>query len=448
MPSLPQQLSLACLLAVACSLAQAKQNDPSKLDTTLTPSGAERAANADGSIPAWDGGLKRDAITPDARGGYPDPYATEKPLYVIDKASLARYKALLSPGQLGMFARYPEYRMAVFPTHRSASLPAQYVTQSRANLAQVSLTDGGNGLAGYRYGVAFAEPTEALEVLWNHLTRFRGCSIRRQFASATVQEKGDYTVIETDGLTAFRECISDLADDDQVLFYNRGITTAPSRYAGEVTLVHEPLNQVSGARAAWQYNPGQRRVRRAPTVAYDSSARNSFGQVLADSVDGYNGAPDRYDWTLLGKREMLVPYNAYRMASKQLKYADLLKPGYLNPDYARYEKHRVWVVEATLKPSARHVYAKRRFYLDEDTWQILAAEMYDSRGELWRHYEAHPYVLADIPLSMNALEVTYDLISGRYAATYLSNEVTSRARFGEKMSSSEFTPAQLKRLGN
>ncbi|MEN0108632.1 MAG: DUF1329 domain-containing protein [Pseudomonas sp.] len=440
-------LAVSLGLMSACTWVQAKETDAARLDAALTPVGAERAGNADGSIPGWDGGMRAGAAAVSASGDYSDPFASEQPLYVVSKANLSQYQAQLSPGQQALFARYPQYRMAVYPSHRSAAIPQKYLDETRKNLAGVTLSDDGNGLDGYNFGVPFAEPTTGLEVMWNHLTRYRGGSIRRQFASATVQEKGEYTVVNSDGLTVFRERISDPDPSENLLLLNRVMTTAPSRYAGEVTLVHEPLNQVAGIRSAWQYNPGQRRVRRAPTVAYDSSARYSFGQVVADSVDGYNGAPDRYTWQLQGKRELLVPYNAYRLASKQLKYSDLLTPGYLNPDHSRYEKHRVWVVEATLKPGMRHVYAKRRFYLDEDTWQIVAADIYDSRGELWRTYESHTAMLHDIQLPLTVAEATYDLISGRYAVNYLANEVSVKAVFGEPMSKSEFTPAQLKRMG-
>ncbi|MCQ4328911.1 DUF1329 domain-containing protein [Stutzerimonas stutzeri] len=440
-------LPLALGLLTACTLVQAKEDDPARLDSALTPVGAERAGNADGSIPAWDGGMKPGAAPISASGDYSDPFADEQPLFVITNDNVAQYKDQLSPGQQAMFARYLDYRMPVYPSHRSATLPQTYLDKSRENLGKVTLSDNGNGLDGYEFGVPFPQPTEGLQVMWNHLTRYRGGSIRREFASATVQETGDYTLVRSDGLTVFRENISDLDPSENVLLLNRVRTTAPSRYAGEVTLVHEPLNLAAGTRSAWRYNPGQRRVRRAPTVAYDSSARYSFGQVIADSVDGYNGAPDRYDWKLQGKREMLIPYNAYRVTSKQVKYRDLLTPGYLNPDHTRYEKHRVWVVEATLKMGVRHVYAKRRFYLDEDTWQIVASDIYDSRGELWRSYESHIVMLHDIQLPMTAVEATYDLISGRYAVNYLANEVTSKAQFGETLSKSEFTPARLKRLG-
>ncbi|QEY72087.1 DUF1329 domain-containing protein [Pseudomonas denitrificans (nom. rej.)] len=441
------KLSLAVALVAACGLAQAKQTDAALLDGKLTPVGAERAANADGSIPAWTGGMKAGAAAIASNGDYSDPFASEQPLYVVSKANLAQYKDLLSPGQQAMFVRYPDYRMRVFPSHRSAVIPQAYLDESRKNLTQTGLADNGNGLTNYHFGVPFPEPTEALEVLWNHITRYRGGSIARDFSSATVQAKGDYTLVTYRQLVGFREKISDLEPEANLLFYTRVQTNSPSRYAGEVTLVQEPINQVSTPRAAWQYNPGQRRVRRAPTVAYDNSARYSFGQVVSDSVDGFNGAPDRYDWKLIGKREMLVGYNAFGLASKQVGYDEMLKPGYINPDVNRYEKHRVWVIEATLKPGARHVYGKRRFYIDEDTWQVMASDIYDNRGELWRNYESFLTMYHDLQLPMTAAEATYDLISGIYAVNYLTNAIDHRAEFGKEVKEAEFTPAELKRLG-
>lgn len=442
-----RKLPLAVALFAACTLAQAKQTDATLLDGKLTPTGAERAANADSSIPAWNGGLKAGAAPIGADGEYSDPYAGEQPLYIVSKANLAQYKDLLSAGQQAMFTRYPDYRMRVFPSHRSAVIPTPYLDETRKNLTQVSLADSGNGLNGYRFGVPFPQPTQALEVLWNHLTRYRGGSIDRDFSSATVQAKGDYTLVSYHHLVGFREKISDLKPEENLLYFARIITNSPSRYAGEVTLIQEPINQIATPRAAWQYIPGQRRVRRAPTVAYDNSARYSFGQVVSDSVDGFNGAPDRYDWKLIGKREMLVGYNAFGLGSKKVKYDDMLKPGYINPDLARYERHRVWVIEATLKPGARHVYGKRRFYLDEDTWQIMASDIYDNRGELWRNYESFLTMYHDLQLPMTAVETTYDLISGLYAVNYLTNAFDHKAEFGKSVTEAEFTPAELKRLG-
>ncbi|TDF83805.1 DUF1329 domain-containing protein [Pseudomonas sp. H9] len=442
-----RKLPFAFALLAACSLAHAADNNLSKLDGPLTPVGAERAGNADGSIPAWNGGLKPGAAPIEANGNYVNPFADEKPLLVINKGNASQYKDLLTPGQQAMITRYPEYRINVYPTHRTARIPQEQLDQTRKNVGKVKLADGGNGLENYSYGVPFPMPTEALEVLWNHLTRYRGGAIRRDLASATVQENGDFTVVDYDSLTAFRQNVKDAPKDANLLFYTYTRTLSPARFSGEVTLAHEPINQVIEARNAWQYIPGQRRVRRAPTVAYDSSARYTFGQVVSDSLDGYNGAPDRYNWKLIGKEERVVPYNAYKLMDKNKTYKDLLKTNFANTDMVRYEKHRVWVLEANLKPGQRHVYAKRRFYFDEDSWQLVAAELYDSRGELWRVQENHMVQFHDVEVPYYAGEITYDLMSGRYAANTLTNEVNHKWTWGEVLSKADFTPALLKRLG-
>lgn len=440
-------LPLAITLLAACVLAHAKETDVGKLEGPLTPMGAERAGNADGSIPAWNGGLKAGAAPIAANGNYTDPFANEKPVVTLTAANYSQYKAQLSAGQQAMFARFPDYKMNVYPTHRTARIPQKYLDQARENVSKVTLAEGGNGLLNYAYGIPFPLPTEPLEVMWNHLGRYRGGSFHREFSSATVQEDGAYTLVSYDGLSAFRENIKDLEPDANLMFYSYSRTLSPSRYAGEVSLAHEPINQVLEARNAWQYIPGQRRVRRAPTIAYDSSARYTFGQVVSDSLDGYNGAPDRYNWKLIGKQEMLVPYNSYKLMDKGFSYDELLKTGHINSDLTRYEKHRVWVVEATLKPGVRHVYAKRRFYLDEDSWSILAADLYDSRGELWRSQECYLVQFHDVEVPYYAAEATYDLISGRYAVTNLTNGVATKWEWGKMLSKADFTPAQLKRLG-
>ncbi|MNF54626.1 hypothetical protein D3C84_360600 [compost metagenome] len=161
----------------------------------------------------------------------------------------------------------------------------------------------------------------------------------------------------------------------------------------------------------------------------------------------FNGAPDRYDWKLVGKKEIYIPYNNYELASPKLKYDDILKAGHINQDLARYELHRVWVVEATLKAGERHIYAKRRFYVDEDSWSIALSDQYDGRGQLWRVGElmqVHDYK-AQVP--WYALESLNDLISGRYVVNGMMNEEKKWIRFGVPSSAAKFTPAALRSAG-
>ena len=186
--------------------------------------------------------------------------------------------------------------------------------------------------------------------------------------------------------------------------------------------MHETLDQVKKPRDAWLYNPGQRRVRRAPQVAYDNPGTAADNMRTSDQLDMFNGAPDQYDWKLVGKKEIFVPYNAYKLQDPQLKYKDIVTPLHINPDHCRYELHRVWVVEATLRGGERHIYKKRVFYVDEDSWQVLIVDQYDNRDQLWRVSEGHAMNFYNVPTIWTAAETHTDLQAGRYLVMGLFNE--------------------------
>jgi hypothetical protein len=213
-----------------------------------------------------------------------------------------------------------------------------------------------------------------------------------------------------------------------------------------VLLVHETLNASAAPRQAWIYNPGQRRVRRAPNVAYDNPGTASDGLRTNDMTDMFNGAMDRFDWKLVGKKEMYVPYNSYTAHSDKTKIADLIRPGHLNPDKLRYELHRVWVVEATLKAGKRHINSRRTFYVDEDSWGILALDHYDGRGQLWRVSEAPSINYYEMPTFWSTIEVHYDLQSGRYIAGLIDNE-EKPYDFAFQTSPDDFSPQSLRKRG-
>jgi len=233
---------------------------------------------------------------------------------------------------------------------------------------------------------------------------------------------------------------------DNILAYFLQSVVAPARLAGEILLVHETLNQVEAPRQAWTYNPGQRRVRRAPNVAYDNPGTASDGLRTTDNYDMFSGAPDRYNWELKGRKEMIVPYNAYKLHAKGIAYDSIIQPGHLNPDLLRFEKHRVWVVEATLKEGISNVYSRRTFYIDEDSWNILAVDQYDGRGEFWRLSESHGINYYDVPTYYTTVDAVYDLQSGRYTALGFNNN-EDMVKFGMPMSAGDFTPDQLRRAG-
>ncbi len=166
-----------------------------------------------------------------------------------------------------------------------------------------------------------------------------------------------------------------------------------------------------------------------------------------DNYDMYNGSPDRYNWKLVGKKELYIPYNSYKLLDTNTKYSSMVQAGHLNPDYLRYELHRVWQVEATLKEGARHVYAKRTFFIDEDTWAASVIDQYDSRGELWKLSEGHGIQFYDVNTPWMAAETIHDINSGRYLVTGLSNEEPKFMVWGGKASRREFTSAALRRMG-
>ncbi|MGE8066264.1 DUF1329 domain-containing protein [Pseudomonas sp. NPDC089569] len=433
-------------------MAKVSPQEAEKLGTTLTPMGAEKAGNADGSIPAWTGGLPVNAGSVDSKGFLSDPFADEKPLFTITAQNAAQYKDKLSAGQMAMLARYPQtYRIPVYKTHRTAALPADIYAAAKASALKTEGVDGGNGLTGFndsRY-YAFPQPKSGVEVVWNHTTRYRGGNIKRLMTRVQPQTDGAFSVVEFEDEISYP---GQLADQDKdkagnLLFYFIQRVTAPARLAGNVLLVHETIDQVKEPRMAWLYNAGQRRVRRAPQVAYDGPATAADGLATSDNYDMFNGAPDRYDWQLVGKKEMYIPYNSYKLDSPNLKYADILKAGHINQDLTRYELHRVWEVVAKLKPGERHIYATRHMYFDEDSWELAEVDHYDGRGQLWRVGEGHIQQYYHKQVPGYTAETLYDLVAGRYSVVGLKNEEKRSIEFGFQSAAANYTPAALRQAG-
>lgn len=441
--------SAVLLAALASSSMAATPQQVNQLGNELTPLGAPKAAQGD--IPAWTGGLTSAPADHKLGENLDDPFVDEKALFVITAENAGQYADKLSAGQLAMFKRYPNsYRIPVFPTHRTSAYPESVYEATRKNATTTELTDGGNGLQNFAEGgVPFPFPENGLEAIWNHIVRYRGGSLVRTSVQVTPQANGTFTPVRFRDEYTFRQNLEglDQQKDQNVLFYFKQDILSPARLAGNVLLVHETIDQVKEPRRAWVYNAGQRRVRRAPQVSYDGPGTASDGMRTTDNFDMFNGAPDRYDWKLVGKQEMYIPYNSYRINSDTLKYADVAKAGHVNQDLARYELHRVWKVEATLKTGKRHIYAKRTFFIDEDTWQIAVVDHYDGRGELWRVAEAHSMMMYDYVVPYFAFETLYDLNSGRYLALGLTNEEENAYQFGVKRSQKEYTPAALRRSG-
>lgn len=444
-------LLLAGLGAVAASSqASISEAEAAKLGgPELTPVGAERAGNAEGTIPPWEGGLQELPAGYTVGDRLVDPYPEDEPLFTITAANVDEHADKLSPGQVAMFKRYPDtYRMRIFPSRRSARLPDEEYELIKSSAVTTELAEGGNGLLGFTAGTPFPIPSQGVEVIWNHITRYRNESgLERRYTQIPVQANGNFAPVlfEDESIPASRLPGNEYPNR---LFVFLQRVLAPARLEGDVLLVHENIDQVSEPRKAWVYNAGQRRVRLAPNIAYDGPGTASDGLRTADDLDMFNGAPDRYDWELVGKRELYIPYNSYDLRRGDLKYDDIVKAGHMNPDYLRYELHRVWVVDSKLKPGARHIYARRTFYVDEDSWQISVIDHYDGRGELWKMKEGHNMMHYQVAVPWLAAESLHDLISGRYVVIGLDNEESGyQYDFDYEGSFGDFTPSALRRAG-
>ena len=431
-------LAAGLLLAgLGPAAAKVPQEEADKLrNGELTPLGGKRAGNEAGTIPAWDGGLteipesaKRQGYVSRKGEHVRDPFPEDEPLFTITNDNLDEHRDKLTAGQIALFDFFDDYEMPVYQTRRTAAKPQFVYDEVYRNALEAELVDNGEGLSGARMGVPFPIPKSGREVIWNHKVRWRGLAATRWNNQFPVTSNGSFNPVKLKEDVYFvysdpdvtREAIT----EENIIIYFLQVIRAPARLAGQILLVHETANQVQEVRRAWLYNPGQRRIRRAPNVGYDNPGTASDGLRTNDQLDMFNGAMDRYTWKLKGKREVYVPYNAYRVHSPELDYDDIIQARHIDQDLTRYELHRVWVVEAHVREGTSHVYKRRTFYVDEDSWQIMAVDNYDQRDQLWRVQEGHQVQAYDPNFYLTqgiVCHTIYDLQNSRYMALALNNE--------------------------
>ena len=445
-------IKMFCLLAGCSAIslwAGALPDEVARLQGDLTPTGALRAGNADGRIPAWSGGISHPPEGYQPGMVHPDPFDGEKPLFRINGANIKEHASHLTPGQLAMLDKYGDsYFIEVYPTHRSAAFPQRIYDRTAANGMTGRLTQDGEGVLDVAEGFPFPFPENGRELIWNHKLKYKGLGSVRQINLVNATARGDYqsVKIRMEVMSQYHQPGATLESIDNRLLYVMQTIEAPARLAGTLVLVHESVNQALRPRDVWTFNPSQRRVIRAPNVAYDNPSVATDGLSVSDMADMFNGAMDRFDWTLQGRREIYVPYNAYQAHGSDADYQDMVLPGHLDPTPLRYELHRVWVVEATLREGARHINPRRTYYLDEDSYQVLLVEHYDARGQLWRFSEAHPIMYYEVPALWTTIETHHDLQSGRFVS-YRQDNRNGVARFDMGLSASQFSPQALRRKG-
>ena len=417
------------------------------LGAGLTPIGAERAGNAAGTIPAWDGGLTEKPAGWQPGDPRSNPYASDEKLFTIDASNAANYADHLSPGQMALLTRYSGYTMDVYPTRRSCSFPDRIYEATSANVTAASLDENGGVVSGYG-GVLFPVPETGWEAILNHRTAFHGVGSRNIITTAVTKSNGSHKIFRGEALgynPMYDPAVASIAETGGFLGKFIYISKEPTISAGTAGLVHDFFNQT---RRSWVYLPGLRRVKMAPTIAYDNPAAGQDGLRTFDQTGMFNGRGDRYDWSLQGKQELYIPYNAWDIRDQSLSVADIVGEKFLTRALARYELHRVWKVQATLTAGARNIFSRRDFYLDEDSWNIVQADLYDARGELWRVQESHLFVAAELPACVAAGEFYYDLLAQRYVAdSLLIGSDAGDYTLGSEINGDHFTPAYLRRQG-
>lgn len=411
----------------------------------LTRIGATKAANSSGSIPEWTGGLKQQDKT---EPHHINPYANEKPLFLITSENWKKHKKQLTEGQLALLKYYPDtFKIPVYPSHRTASLPEWVLKNIEKNKDSASLTNDGMGLENALGGIPFPQPETGLEAIWNHLVRWRGMFLERTTTEAVIFKNGSINYFKSKQEVSFNFYKPRIDPNayDNILFYYSSFLLEPARLAGGALLTVDTLNQKTKPRQVWGYDAGSHRVRRIPNVSYDSPALLAESIRTTDDTDIFNGATDRFTWQLLGKKEIYIPYNNYLLSSPSVSYKELLSPSHLNPDFTRYELHRVWVVEATLKEGSRHIYSRRVFYIDEDSWNIAIADQYNLAGNIWRVSIAYLKNFYELPGVLSTADTFHDLRTGNYHVQGLSNEEPHSATFNSELPPKEyFTPRALR----
>ncbi len=446
---------LALSVSAAPSFAAVPASEAARLGQDLTPFGSVKAGNAAGTIPPWTGGLTKAPAGYKGTGQHHiNPFPDDKVLFTITSGNASQYDKNLSDGVRALLETYPaSFRIPVYLSRRTHAVPDWVAENTRKNAVNAEIVGEAEGLDGAYGGYPFPilhgnDEQKAWQVMWNHLTRWRGVNVTRRSSEVAVQANGDYSLVtsQQEAFFNFYNPEGKEKDLDNVIFYYLSFTQSPPRLAGGAILIHETLNQIINPRNGWGYNAGQRRVRRAPNLGYDSPIAAADNLRTADDTDIFNGAMDRYNWTYKGLQEMYIPYNNYRIGEKGTKYSEILGLSHVNPDLTRWELHRVHVVEAKLKKGERHIYGKRVFYVDADSWNTVLVDQYDGRGELWRVSMGLPKNYYELPGVWTVLDVYHDLQARRYHVLGLDTEEPGTRSFSDEVPSKRyFSPASLRR---
>jgi hypothetical protein len=449
---IPALAMILAALGSAPAFCAVTPEEAKQIGATLTPFGAIKAGNKEGTIPAYSGVpiATPAAFDPKNPGYLPDPFASERPLFSIDARNMAQHADKLAAGVKAMLEKHPGYRLDIYPTHRTMIYPKYALDGSAANAASCKLVD--EDLAGCQAGVPFPIPKTGDEVLFNHQVAFNGVASKYTVGSYVVDKSGRATLMAWFQASAEAPYWDPANKGDgsgasRTMMRFRYDTDEPARSAGERLLLIYPVDRKAPT-PIYQYLPGQRRVKLSPDLAYDTPNPSSGGSSGMDEVQGFFGRADRFDWKLVGRKEMYIPYNNYSLLQPACNEEKALTRDFINPACMRWELHRVWHVEGTLKSGKRHIFSKRVMYIDEDAYTGGVYEGYDSAGKLYRTTQQFPiYVYSDPNHALGMLAqpfVTYDNQTGTYGAfNVISHGRKGQAPVAGRLPEREYTPGAL-----
>ncbi len=379
-----------------------------------------------------------------SKNSYPDPFSNDEIIFTITNENYLEFSEnILTKGQVEMFIKYPgTFKMNVYQSRRSCSVPSEVYALTKSN---ATLTDEGEGIKGVVGSIPFPQPSEALHHVWNHILRYRGVEISGSSPFFIIDPDGSRVLGA--GEAVAKNYWNPFTNNDKGL---QGMlmtkVTHPPRLADASALVIESLNAFKTPRKAWVYNPGTRRVRRAPDIAYDYKPSASQGLTTADQFDGFNGAKDRYNWKSIGLQVKLMPYNAYKFHEATMD--EVLNPHHVNQDFLRYELVNVNVVEAKLKNDKRHIIPKRVMYFDVDSHNMLVEETFDANSEIMAYREFPIINFYDQPMCLSIHSATYDFATRRYQLANVRSIDIPKIEWRLEKPHDErmFTPEGLKRF--
>jgi Protein of unknown function (DUF1329) len=425
MIALASTLTFSLCMALCARESLAASADD--LGKSLTAIGAEKAGNADGTIPAWEGDkAKVPAGWSWGQLRYKfSPYKDEKALFSVDASNVDKYASHLTDGQITAIKTVKDYRLDVYPSHRSCAISPRMAERTKMNATEAKMEADGFSLAHAKAGgVPFPIPKTGAEVMMNARLRQYGVGYEYKKGGSVISPRPgtDNYVFYDWYLTTFfpggRKEANNYEDDGALEFYNYFTYSNPPALAGQAIV---NINYLNKEPEAYYYFPGQRRVRRLPSYVFDAPLIGFENQYMVDEQTSLWTTLDRFDYKLVGKKEIYIPSNAFKGYDFEAKKEDVFGKTFVNPEFRRYELHRVWVVDAKVKEGLRHVFPHRTYYIDEDSWSVAELTDYDANDKPWKNIESWiiPIWELDGVCGYGTFQM-WDLQGGRYVVDWSS----------------------------